>query len=270
MSEVVADIRGSGPAVVLLHGQPGSAADWAMVSQRLEAEFTVIVPDRPGYGRTGGHARGFRANAAAALSVMDQQGIATATIVGHSWGGGVALAFALATPSRISGMVLVSSVSPIEEATRFDRLLATEPLGSAVAAVTMFVASRALSLPPARQYVERRLRESGSESMAAAFDAWRDPQSWRSFVTEQRSLIDELPLLAQGLSSIRTPTELVVGESDRIVPATSGRRLAARIPSAQLILVADAGHMLSHEAPDAIVASIKRVAGGASRPGEAG
>src|SRR4051794_20061292 len=86
--------RPSGPGGVLVHGQPGSAADWAPVRQLLEDDFTVLVPDRPGYGRTGGSAIGFGANADAIVELLDRHGIPSATIVGHSWGGGVAIALA--------------------------------------------------------------------------------------------------------------------------------------------------------------------------------
>ena len=93
--------NGEGPAVILLHGQPGSAADWDAVVPLLAPDFTVVVPDRPGYGRTGGPARGFAGNATAVLDLLDHMGIARAIAVGHSWGGGVALAVAEVAPVRV-------------------------------------------------------------------------------------------------------------------------------------------------------------------------
>ena len=124
MTGLVADVRGHGPAVVLLHGQPGSAADWEPLARLLEADYTVIVPDRPGYGRTGGRATGFRGNAAAVVDLLDRRGVASATIVAHSWSGGVAIALAEDNPDRVAGLVLVASVGPDERLDRLDRLLA--------------------------------------------------------------------------------------------------------------------------------------------------
>src|SRR5438309_8766575 len=109
---LTADVTGEGPPVVLLHGQPGSGADWARASSLLASTNTVVVPDRPGYGRTGGRALGFRANAAAVVALLDRLGLERAAMVGYSWAGGVALALAEDHADRVSGLALVASVSP--------------------------------------------------------------------------------------------------------------------------------------------------------------
>jgi pimeloyl-ACP methyl ester carboxylesterase len=259
VSELVADIRGSGPPVVLLHGQPGAAADWQPVIERLQAEFTVIVPDRPGYGRTGGRARGFRANAAAVQLLLDRLQIPSATVVGHSWAGGVAIALAEEAPTRVKGMVLVASVAPGSPVSRFDRVLAVPPVGEAFTALTLRVGSRALTFRPFRQVINRRLRGASHESLIAMVEAWRDQQVWRSFVTEQRSLIYELPRLAPGMTSIQTPTEVVVGDADRIVPAATSQHLVESIPGATLVRLPGTGHLIPHQHPESIVESVRRV-----------
>ncbi len=257
MSDLIADVRGSGPAVVLLHGQPGSGSEWEPVTRRLAGDFTVIVPDRPGYGRTGGRARGIRANGAAVRALLDHLDIPAALVVGHSWAGGIAIALAEDAPSRLTGMVLVSSVGPSEPLTRLDRMLAVPPIGTAVTAGTLHLVSRALALPPTRQLIDRR--HGSSHAVSAMVNSWRHGRVWRSFVTEQRSLIDELPGLAPGLASIRTPTVVMVGDSDRIVPPQTGRRLAAAIPGARLVWLPGAGHLLAYQRPDAIVAEVRRL-----------
>lgn len=158
MTPIVAVVRGHGPPVVLLHGQPGSAADWGPLRRLLEDDYTVIVPDRPGYGRTGGTALGFRGNADAVADLLDRCGISSATIVGHSWGGGVAIALAEGHPGRVAGLVLVSSVGPGDPLSRLDRLLAIPPVGTAIAAVVLNAAGLVLSLAAVRRYIDRRVR----------------------------------------------------------------------------------------------------------------
>jgi len=264
MSEVVADVRGSGPPVVLLHGQPGSASEWEPVSERLAIDFTVIVPDRPGYGRTGGRARGIRANGAAVRALLDDLHLPSAIVVGHSWAGAIAIALAEDSPSRLTGMVLLASVGPGEPLTRFDRMLAVPPIGTAFMAGSLHVAGRVLSLPPARQLIERR--NGNSHAVTAMVESWRTGRVWRSFVTEQRSLIDELPGLADRLATIHTPTVVMVGNLDRIVPPETGRRLAEAIPGARLRRLPGAGHLLAHQRPDAIVAEIRRLSGADGGP----
>ena len=258
MTDLVADVRGSGPAVVLLHGQPGSGSEWEPVTDRLAADFTVIVPDRPGYGRTGGRALGIRANGAAVRTLLDQLHLPAALVVGHSWAGAVAISLAEDAPSRLTGMVLVSSVGPEEPLTRIDRMLAVPPVGTAVTAATLQVVSRLLDLPPTRRLIRRR--RGSSLAVAAMVDSWRHGRVWRSFVTEQRALIDELPGLAPGLPAIRTPTVVMVGDSDRIVPPQTGRRVADAIPGARLVWLTGAGHLLTHQRPDAVAAEIRRLA----------
>jgi len=263
MSELVADVRGAGPAVVLLHGQPGGRGDWGLVSAQLEDEFRVIVPDRPGYGETGGRARGFRGNAAAVASLLDRLGVTSAIMVGFSWAGGVALAMAQDAPERLAGIVLVSSVGPGEALSRVDRMLAVAPVGAAVTAAGLFLAHGALSLPPVRRAWERHQADNGSAATApdALIASWRSDRVWQSFVTEQQSLIDELPLLAPALSAIAVPTVVVVGLADRVVPPATGRRLAGAIRGAQLVELGGAGHLLAHLRPTDVAAAVRAVAG---------
>ena len=293
----MADVRGAGPAIVLLHGQPGSRRDWALVADQLAGGYTVISPDRPGYGETGGRARGFRGNAAAVLSLLDRLGVAQATVVAHSWAGGIALALAEEAPPRVTAMVLVSSISPDEPVTWIDRLLAVPPIGAATTTTGLFLASAALSLSPVRRALLRQhgvlgLGSSGPgfsggaaagmaapvagtggavermaapEALGALVASWRRDGVGQSFVTEQRCLIDELPLLAPALSRINVPTVVVVGTADRVVPPGTGRRLARTIPGARLIEVAGAGHLLAYQHPDEVAEAIGSVASGGAR-----
>jgi pimeloyl-ACP methyl ester carboxylesterase len=272
----MAEVSGAGPAVVLLHGQPGGRGDWAAVSSRLTSDRLVVAPDRPGYGETGGRARGFRGNAAAVVALLDRVGIGRATVVGYSWAGGVAIALAAEAPDRVAGLVLVSSVCPGLPLTRTDRVLAVPPIGTAVAAGGLFLVSGALRVPVVRRFVKRRqLGRAGLVERAevhgsdapgddfpdpnAVVSSWRSTRVWKSFVTEQRSLIDELPLLTAGLAQIRVPTVVLQGMADRTVPPTAGRRLAAAIPGARLVELEGTGHLVILQRPDAVAAAVREV-----------
>src|SRR5260370_37902037 len=92
--------------LVLLHGQPGSAGDWQLVTARLPAQLRVVVADRPGYGSNPRSAAGFAANARAVLDQLDSHGIRHAVLVGHSYGGGGALATGHLAPHRVEAVVL--------------------------------------------------------------------------------------------------------------------------------------------------------------------
>lgn len=262
---IVADRAGpsDAPAVTLLHGQPGSAVDWHAVGPLLYEAFDVVTPDRPGYGRTGGRAVGFAANAAAVVDLLDELGIERSVVVGHSWGGGVALAMAQHHARRVSGLVLVSSVGPGEYFGWADRLLAAPVLGESVAAATIGAAGRVLGNQRVQSWSERYLPQPAREAvgvLTAMTGARTGTTAWRSFVVEQRALLDELESLGPGLATIDAPTAVVHGSADHVVPPAVARNLAASIPGATRITVTGAGHMLPHDhAPD-VAAAVRRVA----------
>lgn len=264
MTDLVADVTGEGPAVVLLHGQPGSASDWAGVVPLLRPRFTVVVPDRLGYGRTGGKAAGFAANARAVASLLDRLDRPRAILAGHSWAGGVALALAETHPDRVEGLVLVASVGPGERAGTLDRLLAVPPLGRVLAALAIGAGRRALSHPTVRALVDRRVPSPTTDQLAKA---WRQQGLARSFAIEQQALVEELSRLAPGLAAIKAPTAVLSGSADHIVAPATARRLAATIPGATLTTIPGAGHLLPFDHPGAVADAVGRVALRAGRGG---
>lgn len=252
--------------MVLLHGQPGSAADWAAVAVRLRDRFTVVTPDRRGYGRTGGKAVGFRANAAAVVDLLDRLELDRAVVVGHSWGGGVALAVAETAPERVAGLVLVASVGPGERVGLADRLLAVRPVGTLVATFAVVAASRVLSHPRLRLLVARRAHLNvpaglAGESRQTFWAAWRPGGVAHSFAIEQRALIDELDDLGAGIAAVKAPTTVLTGTADRIVPPTTAQRLSAVIGGARLVTLPEAGHLLPFDHVEDVVQAVDEVAG---------
>lgn len=250
---MVADVAGAGPAVVALHGQPGTAADWAAVVPLLRQRCLVVTPDRPGYGRTGGRATGFGTNAAAVVELLDRLAIPHAVIVGHSWGGGAALALAAAAPDRVTGLVLVASVSPWDHPSMADRLLAVRPVGLVLARLALGAAGRALAHPAVRARAAQRVSPLAADNLARA---WRQGGMAGAFSVEQRALMDELPGLAGAAAGVETPIAVVAGSADRIVPPASAEALAGHLKSAQLTWVPGAGHLLPFDHPEAIADAV--------------
>jgi pimeloyl-ACP methyl ester carboxylesterase len=246
---------------VLLHGQPGSAGDWALVAANLARDHRVIIPDRLGYGRTGGRAAGFAANANAVVKLLGTLGVARALVVGHSWAGGIGIALALDFPEPVAGLALVSSVAPGDPLGRLDRLLARPVVGTALAATTLSTAGGVLSWGPTRAFADWRMRAHSEAHLADLTRSWRRRATWRSFAVEQRSLVHELPGMAPRLASITIPTVVIAGSIDRVVPVASGRRLAEAIPGAMLEIVPGGGHLLPQLQPGTVASAIRRLAG---------
>jgi pimeloyl-ACP methyl ester carboxylesterase len=251
--------EGEGPAVVLLHGQPGSAATWGPVSERLRAHARVIAPDRPGYGASGGPARGIAENAEAAIALLDELGIERATFVGHSWGGGVALAAAVRDAARVAGLVLVASTGTLSSIDPLDRVLVLPGLGPALTRAGFLAMPRLLPLPPVRR---RLVRELGMLPTSSVDEVVRQirRRDWRAFVVEQRALVREIGGLAARLPEVDTPAIVLGGRLDFMLPPRVVRELAATLPHAALRILPGAGHVIPVEDPDAVAAAALELA----------
>lgn len=224
---------GAGPAVLLLHGQPGSARDWAGVERRL-TDNRLLVPDRPGYGASPGPALGPLDSAEALAVELKARVSGPVTVVGHSYGGAVGVALAERYPEQVSALVLLAPAVTPACIGYLDRVLAAPWVGDGLAWAAVGILGR----------VARRRRD------------W----SWRSFVTEQRALLEEVGYLSAGLESISVPSVVVSGAHDRVVPSRATAEVVFRIPGAELIEIARAGHLLMLDAPDRVVEVIRTYA----------
>ena len=181
-------------------------------------------------------------------------------LVGHSYGGGVALSAASLAPGRVEAVVLLASVGP-GCVTGWDRLLAAPGAGQLCALVawrlTPWMARARLA-----GIARRRGRPLGPDEHVN-WQVWghaghgRHPL-WRTFLTEQRALLRELDELEHAIASVRAPVLVLADPKDTVVPFETARRLARALPDARLQLVEGAGHHLPRRAPqvvaDAIVA----------------
>ena len=251
--------------LVLLHGQPGSPADWHAVTALLPPQLHASAADRPGYGASPRPVGGFTANAQAVIDDLDARGVQKAVLVGHSWGGGVALRAATLAPDRVEAVILLASVGP-GCLTSMDWLLAAPGIGplSSLFAFrwTPWIARARLAW--LRRWHGRQLYpgESASVQVWGQADESNWPL-WRSFLIEQRALLFELAELQGAAESIQVPVLLMADPADRVVPVKTSHRLAAMLPDSRLILLDGAGHHLprraAHAVADAITAFLAAV-----------
>lgn len=255
-----AHVAGEGPAVVLLHGQPGSHRDWRRVTKRLARTHRVLAVDRSGYGAASREpAGGFADNADDLARLLDEYGIDRATVVGHSWGGGAALSFAERHPERVAALVLVAAAGTSEALSAGDTVLGLPVIGPLFAlAFFRYIAPRFVRLWV--RIAGTRLSPAHAAEMSDEVRSWRRRPTWRSFLTEQRAMLREAPGVQQHLGDVTAPTTVVVGGRDKVVRPEVGERLAAAIPGARLTRLPDAGHLIPQEHPDLLVRTIRDAA----------
>jgi 3-oxoadipate enol-lactonase len=236
--------------VLLLHGQPGAAADWERVCAALGDRVRTVAIDRPGWDRHTG-VTDLAGNVSAALAALDRSSVARATVVGHSMGAAVAAWLASSAPERVGRLVLIAPAANLDSLGAVDYLLAAPVVGWLAAVGSMAGGGLVLGAGPVRRWVaeataldDRYLQSAGRMLLT--------PRAWRAFVREQRFLVRDLPALGRRLHAIVAPATVVAGTGDHVVPLAAARRLATEIPGAELVELEDAGHLLHVQRAGAI------------------
>ncbi|TCM77350.1 alpha/beta fold hydrolase [Rhodovulum steppense] len=265
-TRVHAHQEGAGPDVILLHGAGGNTRDFCFdLMGRLAECFRVTAFDRPGLGHTDplhpdGESPFEQAEILERAAV--RLGLGPAVLVGHSFGGSVALAWALDHPARAAAVVsLAGAAMPWQGGLGPWYELASSAFGAAVVIplISAF-APRAL----AHQTIERifdpdPVPEGYAEHIAIELSM--RPDSLRANTRQVNGLKPHIRAMAARYGELKMPIEILHGTADRIVPIeVHSRPLAARVQSANLIELHGVGHMPHHARPEAAVAAILRAA----------
>lgn len=235
---------GDGAPVVLVHGLPGSAADWRATSTALAGRGRrSLAYDRVGYAYSDPRPDDdftLEANAEELLGLLEALDLRDATVVGWSYGGGTALVAAHRDATRIGRLVLVGSVGPgfeAQEPPALAGLLFSGPVLAWIRSVPPV--GRALQAGMSRvAYSDQPEPDWWLPSLAANFAQPHTPRTWSE---EGRRMPRGDPPDSAGLS---VPVLVVHGDDDRLVPLAVGRALAERAPEGTLRVVEGGSHML--------------------------
>ena len=250
---------GSGEPLLLIHGLGGTRHTWRHVIDTLAATHTVIAPDLPGHG--GSNAPGgdysLGAHACALRDLLVALGHTSATIAGHSLGGGIGLQFAYQFPERTERLILISSgglgpqLNPILRA-------ATLPAAYlAVAGLAHLPRPLTRALLPALSVLPGLLAHQDVGAVVDALHGLADVRQRHAFIRTARTVIDwrgqtvcaagHLGLLEQ------LPVLLAWGANDQTIPPQHQHAFARRLPTAHLAEIADAGHFPHETAPQRLL-----------------
>ncbi|MDG1065640.1 MAG: alpha/beta fold hydrolase [Luminiphilus sp.] len=248
--------RGTGPALLMIHGTGASSHSWAALAEKLADRFTLVMPDLPGQGFSSALPdeevciSGFADRLQGLLSALD---IRPKLLVGHSAGAVIATHLALHEQFSPAAIIALNG--------------AFLPFGSAAAPVFNRLAhwlskSRLLAYITAahgmfNRPIRNMLVETGSNPSAQMMECYRELISRPDHVTGTLKMMAgwDLADQRQALPSLRTPLHLIVCTNDRTVSPWQSERLSEFVSCSKLYRVPDLGH-LGHEEDPAPFADI--------------
>ncbi|WP_035920080.1 alpha/beta fold hydrolase [Leisingera aquimarina] len=258
--------KGSAPDLVLIHGSSGSTRDMTFrLAPALAEDFRILIFDRPGLGysdRINGTGATIRQQAGLLRAAAAQMGADRPIVLGQSYGGAVALAWAVDYPGSLSALVSVAGVSypwdtPLDTFYR----VTSSPLGSVVAvpALTAFVSRKTVMETLDAVFAPQPVPEGYAQHFGIGLTLRRG--SLRANARQRANLLDEVKSLTPHYSSIGVPVEIIHGTADDTVnPDLHARQLARDVPGAALTLLQGVGHMPHQVATDEVAAAVRRAA----------
>lgn len=240
---------GVGIPLVLLHGVGSSARNWQDAATALAAGGrTVVSVDLPGHGDSDASGGDFSlgALASAVRDLLDHLGLDRVVLVGHSLGGGVALQFQYQYPTRVGGLVLVSSGGLGRETNLILRLAAMPGSGMAIGlALNDRTLSAAHSLRSRARRMLRRPELIGDQVMER-IERLASEHSRASFLATLRSVVDHRGQRVSALDKLHlagsVPVLIVWGRRDSIIPVAHGENAHDLLPQSRLVVFDDSGH----------------------------
>ena len=221
---------GQGEPLIVVHGGGGGALTWLKTAQRLAGKYRVYVPDLPGFGESDApqHSCGAADFVSFIEGFSSHLGIDRFHLMGHSFGGGIALNYALAFPHRVMRLVLVSSIGLGKDIALWVRIFSTPPFCISLGTVAMFLqklvgkAARIIHVPFKILNPLTRAKMNVGLSMT--------------------TLNGQTTVLLDRISELVMPVMLIWGAGDNIVPVRHAYNAAELIPDSRVHVFDGCGH----------------------------
>jgi len=253
---IAAEVVGSGPVILLLHGIPGAGAVWSGVRDRLAAHHRVIVPDLVGFGESA-RSDDIRelwadAQAGATLEVLNELDAARVIAVGHDFGGPVAAHLIAAAPNRFAGLVLASANAFGDTPIPFPLSGILWPCVGGLWARMLF------SAPSLRMMVRRGVGPDAPRLDPSLYvgDRGQAEAIRVIFKTALRELAERYEPVTDTLRQVRVPARVVWGDRDPFFPVSQAERTAALMKGSTVLVLPRAGHFLPGERPAELAETI--------------
>jgi pimeloyl-ACP methyl ester carboxylesterase len=248
-------MAGKGPAILLIHGMAGSSRTWREVMKILARDHTVIAPDLLGHGESakpmGDYSLGAYASGLRDL-LVGTLGIESATLVGQSLGGGVAMQLAYQHPELCQRLVLVASGGLGREVSWVLRAL-TLPGAEYVIPPLFPRFARRAGEKVMRFFRDRGVRAPHIAEMWNAYASLTETPNRHAFIRTVRAVIDPGGQTVSARDRLylaaHIPTMIVWGDRDDIIPVAHAHATHELLPQSRLEIFEGAGHFLHVEHP---------------------
>lgn len=258
---VYAEEMGRGPPILFLHGLGGSSYSWRHVAPKLAATHRVIGLDLRGFGRSDKPFDTLYSpahHAAVVRAFIEATGLQRITLVGHSYGGMIALHLALdrrLEPSRIARLVLMNAPAfpqPFSSGVEFLR----RPV---LPYLTLHLLPPELTALVALMMENTGFARYTDKDVSIYADPLTAPGGPHALIETALQIVPaNLHHLIARYPTITKPTLAIWCREDQVVPLTTGLRLARAIPRARLAVLDGCDHMPTEQVPDAVVAELRR------------
>ena len=254
-------IRGAGRPVVLIHGNPGSGQDWTRLFSPLAAGHKAIAFDRPGHGLSQRPKQGdttVEVQARLLHDALKQLHVERPIIVGHSWGGALALVYAINYPKEVAGVVLVAPAVYESQDVVLTNLPAVPVIGDAV----NFVLTPLFGASIVRSELKKAFSPDPvpKNYLRSVLPEWTKPKKVKAYSLDEASLNDSLKKFSPRYPEISVPVSILAGDSDLIVSEKdNAERLHQALPKSHLVVLPKTGHQIPFTRSQAVVDEIERV-----------
>jgi pimeloyl-ACP methyl ester carboxylesterase len=258
MRQAVLDVGEGEEVLLLIHGMAGSAHTWRAVLPQLAKKYRVIAPDLIGHGQSSKPRTDYSLGAFAVglRDLLDELGVASATVVGHSLGGGVAMQFLYQHPEYCRRLVLISSGGLGPDVGWILRLLAAPGAEFVMPVIAPAPVLRAGNA--ARSWFSSMgLRSPRGAEIWNAYSSFADRGTREAFIRTLRSVVDYRGQSVSALNRLNLreglPVLAIWGEKDDIIPVDHAYSALQARPDCRLEILPNVGHFAQVEAPEVVV-----------------
>jgi len=263
---VHAVVLGKGPDLVLIHGASGNTRDFThALAEKLAGSYRVLVFDRPGLGYSdaiGSNGASIELQAAHLVQAARQLGAQKPIVLGQSYGGAVALAWAVNHPKHISALVPVAAASnPWSTPLDMFYQITSHPILGPIAcwALGAWVPDKKVIEALDEIFAPQNPPETFNDHIGAGLTL--RPKSMRENALQRANLKSEIASLHHRYGKISVPTEIIHGDADTIVSIhIHSEKLVNQISGAVLTPLAGVGHMPHHTNAHDVIAAVNRAA----------